>query len=78
MPEPVERYEPEGIDYGWIMQVTFVSTILLGAPAVALLYWTTGVSLPTWGSRVEFAIRVGAVVWFVVAVSVYAYARKKN
>ena len=74
MPEPVETTSPDGVDYGWVMQVTFVTTILLGAPVVALL--SMNVELPTWGSRVEFAIRVGAVVWLVVALSVFAYAKR--
>ncbi|WP_458205372.1 DUF5822 domain-containing protein [Haladaptatus sp. NG-SE-30] len=78
MPEPVETYEPEGVDYGWVMQVTFVTTILVGAPIVALLSVVSGVTLPTWESRVSFAIRVGAIVWFVTAVSVYLYARTRQ
>ncbi|WP_336364099.1 DUF5822 domain-containing protein [Halalkalicoccus salilacus] len=75
MPTPVESHDPEGIDYGWIMQVTFVVTILVGAPLVAVL--STGTTLPTWGARVEFAIRVGAVVWVLVALSAYVYARRR-
>ncbi|WP_101298187.1 DUF5822 domain-containing protein [Halegenticoccus soli] len=74
--QPVERSNPEGIDYGWVMQVTFVVTILVGAPIVAAL--STGASLPTWESRVSFAVRVGAVVWMVTAVAVYLYARRTN
>lgn len=74
MPERVEEYTPEGVDYGWVMQVTFVTTIVVGAPAVAIL--ATQVSLPTWGARAGFAIRVGAVVWFVSAVAAYLYARR--
>lgn len=75
VPTPVESHDPEGIDYGWIMQVTFVVTILVGAPLVAVL--STGATLPTWGARVEFAIRVGAVVWVLVALSAYVYARRR-
>ncbi|USZ67748.1 DUF5822 domain-containing protein [Halorussus salilacus] len=78
MPQPVETHDPEGVDYGWVMQTTFVVTIVVGAPVVALLAWATGVSLPTWGSRVSFAIRVGSLVWFVVAVSVFLYARREQ
>ncbi|WP_255167503.1 DUF5822 domain-containing protein [Natrononativus amylolyticus] len=74
MPEPVETATPEGVDYGWVMQVTFVTTILLGAPFVALL--STTVELSTWSARAEFAIRVGAVVWIVVALAVFAYAKR--
>nr|WP_248898086.1 DUF5822 domain-containing protein [Haloplanus sp. XH21] len=56
------------------MQVTFITTIVAGSPLVALL--SLGQSLPTWGARVAFAVRVGAVVWFVTALLVYAYARR--
>lgn len=73
MPEPVERYDPEGIDYAWIMQTTFVLTIAFGAPAVALASWFA--SLPTWGARARFAIGIGAVIWFCLAIGVYGYAR---
>lgn len=76
MPEPVETHTPDGLDYGWVMQVTFVTTIVVGAPLVTLVAVVTGVSLPTWGARAEFAIRVGAVVWLLTALSVYAYARR--
>ncbi len=75
VPEPVETYEPDGIDYGWVMQMTFVTTIAIGAPLVATLAFVSGVSLPTWGSRASFAIRVGAIVWFVTAIGVFLYAR---
>ncbi len=78
MPEPVETSDPDGVDYGWVMQMTFVTTILVGAPIVALLALVTGISLPTWASRVSFAVRVGAVVWFVTALGVYFYARSRQ
>lgn len=71
MPERVDR--PDGVDFGWVMQVTFLVTVVVGAPAVALL--ATQVTLPDWGARVSFAVRVGAVVWLVTGVAVYAYAR---
>jgi ABC-type nickel/cobalt efflux system permease component RcnA len=74
VPEAVEEVDPEGVDYGWVMQVTFVVTILVGAPVVAVLsIWTT---LPTWGARAVFAVRVGAVVWVLVAVVVFLFARR--
>ena len=72
--QPVETSDPDGVDYGWVMQTTFVLTIVVGAPLVAVLSART--ALPTWGARVEFAIRVGAVVWFVVAIGIYLYARR--
>jgi membrane protein YdbS with pleckstrin-like domain len=73
VPEQVEQHDPDGVDYGWVMQVTFVTTILVGAPIVALA--ALFVSLPTWGARAGFAIRVGAVVWIVTAIGVYLYER---
>jgi membrane protein YdbS with pleckstrin-like domain len=76
VPEQVERYDPEGVDYGWVMQVTFVTTILVGAPIVALA--ALFVSLPTWSARAGFAIRVGAGVWIVTAVSTFLYARSRQ
>jgi len=36
VPERVETYETDGVDFGWVMQVTFVTTIVVGAPVVAL------------------------------------------
>lgn len=55
------------------MQTTFVVTILVGAPLVAVL--SAFVPLIGWESWVGFAVRVGALVWFVTALAVYAYAR---
>ncbi|ELY79849.1 DUF5822 domain-containing protein [Natrinema pallidum] len=76
MPERVETTTPDGVDYGWVMQTTFVATILVGAPLVAVLSATT--ALPTWADRVEFAIRVGAPVWLVTSVIVFAYAKRNQ
>ena len=75
MPERVEQYETDGVDFGWVMQVTFVVTIVVGAPLVAVL--SLGATLPDWGARVAFAVRVGALVWFTTAVSVYLVARRR-
>ncbi|ELZ07043.1 hypothetical protein C479_15597 [Halovivax asiaticus JCM 14624] len=74
MPEPVETSSPDGLDYGWVMQMTFVLTIVVGAPIVAIL--SLPADLPTWGDRVEFAIRVGAIVWLVTSLLVFAYAKR--
>lgn len=74
MPQSVERTDPEGIDYGWVMQVTFVVTILVGAPIVALL--AGRVELATWGDRAAFAIQVGAPIWFFTALGVFVYAKR--
>ena len=73
VPERVGRTDPEGVDYGRVMQITFVATIALGAPLVAVL--SSSVELPTWGARAGFAIRVGAVVWLVTALTVYGIER---
>ncbi|MFD1570955.1 DUF5822 domain-containing protein [Halorubrum laminariae] len=72
--QPVERADYEGVDYGWVMQTTFVVTILVGAPAVAVL--STLVTLETWGARAAFATRVGAPIWFLTAVAVALYAKR--
>ncbi len=76
MPERVETTDPEGVDYGWVLQTTFVLTIVVGAPIVAAL--STLTTLPTWGDRAEFAIRVGAPVWLCIGLAVYAYARSHS
>jgi len=76
VPDPVERTDPEGVDYGRVMQLTFVATILVGAPVVAIA--SVFVSLPTWGARASFAIRVGAVVWILTAVAVYVRERSRT
>jgi membrane protein YdbS with pleckstrin-like domain len=76
MPPRVETTDPEGVDFGWVMQVTFVVTIVVGAPVVAVAALFT--ELPTWGQRAAFAIRVGAVVWLLTAIGVYLYARRQS
>lgn len=75
MPVRVDQHDPEGTDFGWVMQVTFLLTILIGAPLVAILASRT--PLPTWEARVAFAIRTGAVFWFLTAVGVFLYARRR-
>lgn len=75
MADLVDTTDPEGVDFGWVMQMTFVITILVGAPIVAGL--SILVELPTWGSRVSFAIRVGAPIWFLTAVGTFLYAKYK-
>jgi uncharacterized membrane protein len=72
----VEQTDPEGVDFGWVMQTTFVTTILLGAPLIAIL--SLSVELTTWASRAQFAVRVGAVIWIVTAIAVYGYARYRS
>ena len=72
----VESTDPEGVDFGWVMQVTFVTTILVGSPIVAVA--SVGTALPTWTSRALFAVRVGAVIWLLTALCVYLYARYRR
>ena len=74
--DPVAKTNPEGVDFGWVMQVTFVVTILVGAPLVAVL--STTVELSTWGARANFAIRVGAPIWLTTNVAAYLYAKYKR
>ncbi|QZP37887.1 DUF5822 domain-containing protein [Halobaculum magnesiiphilum] len=73
VPERVESTDPDGVDYGWVMQMTFVVTVTAGAVLVAAL--SAFVTLPTWGARASFAIRVGAVIWIVTALAAYYYER---
>ena len=69
----VEETDPDGVDYGWVMQTTFVLTVVVGAPLVGLVAAVQ--PLPTWTARAAFAVRVGAAVWLVTAVAAYLYAR---
>ncbi len=77
MPERVESTDPDGVDFGWVMQTTFVLTVTVGAVVVTAVAVLTGVSLPTWEARASFAIRVGAVVWLLTTIPVYVYARRR-
>ena len=76
VPARVERTDPDGVDYGRVMQITFVVTILAGAPLVTVL--SLGFELPSWTDRALFAVRVGAVVWIVTALLVYVYERRRD
>jgi uncharacterized membrane protein len=76
VPERVETTDPDGIDFGWVMQTTFVVTVVAGAPLVAVL--SLVVELATWEARATFALRVGALVWFVTAIGVFLYARRQS
>lgn len=74
MPD-VTRHDPDGIDYGWVMQMTFILTILIGAPLVAIGSLLVD-DLGSWYARAAFAVRVGGVVWFGTAILTYLYARR--
>jgi len=73
VPERVETADPEGVDYGWVMQMTFVVTVTAGSVLVAAL--SAFVTLPTWGARAGFAIRVGAAIWILTALAAYYYEK---
>lgn len=75
MPELIERTDPDGVDFGWVMQMTFVLTILVGAPIVAVL--SAFVGLPDWGARAAFAIRVGAPIWLCTSIGLFFYERRR-
>lgn len=64
------------VDYEWVMELTFVLTVVVGAPAVAVL--SLFVTLPTWPDRAVFAVRVGAGVWLLTTIAVYGYARTRR
>lgn len=72
MTPDVTETDPDGVDYGWVMQVTFIASIFVGTPIVAVL--SIPVTLTTWTERAQFAIGVGAAVWFVVSILVFLYA----
>lgn len=74
MSPEVRTTDPEGVDYGWVMQVTFISTIFFGTPIVTVLSVFT--ALPTWPDRALFAVRVGAVIWLVTLLVTYTYASR--
>ncbi|WP_439026773.1 DUF5822 domain-containing protein [Haloarchaeobius sp. DT45] len=72
-PSTREAVETDDL-YAWVMQTTFVVTILTGAPLVAI--FSLLFDLQTWNARAEFAVRIGAIVWFVTAIGVFVYAKK--
>ncbi|WP_368408718.1 DUF5822 domain-containing protein [Haloarchaeobius amylolyticus] len=72
-PSTREAVETDDL-YAWVMQTTFVVTILVGAPLVAI--FSVLFDLTSWAARAEFAVRIGAIVWFVTAIGVFVYAKK--
>lgn len=74
MSPEVRTTDPEGVDYGWVMQVTFISTIFLGTPIVTVL--SVFADLPTWPDRALFAVRIGALLWLVTLLLSYTYASR--
>lgn len=74
--QPVETSSPDGIDYGWVMQTTFIVTIVVGAPLVTIAALLIDPALSSWGDRARFAVSIGALVWFFTAIAVFAYAKR--
>lgn len=74
MSPEVRTTDPEGVDYGWVMQVTFITTIFLGTPIVTIL--SVFAELPTWPDRALFAVRIGALLWLVTLLGTYTYASR--
>lgn len=74
VPERVDSSDPDGVDYTWVMQVTFILSLAVGVPVIAGL--SIFVSLPTWGQRATFAVQVGAVIWLAIALLVFGYAKR--
>ena len=66
---------PDEVDYTRVMQLTFVTTILLGVPLVVAL--SLFATLPTWAARAEFAVRVGALVWLVTGIGIFLRERRR-
>lgn len=73
MTPDVEQTDPEGVDYGWVMQVTFIAALVVGVPVVVAA--SLFASLSSWPDRAIFAVRVGAPVWLVINLSVFGYAK---
>lgn len=74
MPEPVETTDPDGVDYTWVMQVTFLVSLVVGVPVVVALSLSR--SFDGWTAMALFAVRIGALVWLLIALFVYVYARR--
>lgn len=61
--------ETAAVDFGWILQMTFVVTVVAGVPLLAL--GSVFVSLPDWPSRAAYAGAGGGSLWLVTAVGLY-------
>lgn len=63
----------ESVDYRWVMEMTFILTVVIGTPIIAL--GGLLVEFDGWTGRVVYATTIAALVWFLTAISVYLYAR---
>jgi len=79
VPERVDEGETgtrDGVDYTYVMQLTFLITILAGVPLVVVL--SLFVTLPTWTDRAEFVVRVGALLWLVTGTALFLRERRRQ
>lgn len=60
------------VDYQWVLEMTFIVTVVVGVPIIALT--SLLVDLPTWTARVTYATSVAAAVWLLTAVVLFGYA----
>lgn len=63
----------DAVDFGWVMEVTFILTVVIGTPIVVL--GSLWFDIDGWTARVVYATTVAAALWFVTAIAVYVYAR---
>ncbi|MFP4590466.1 MAG: DUF5822 domain-containing protein [Halobacteriales archaeon] len=64
------------VDHTRILQTTFVVTVLVGAPLVALS--SLLVDLPTWRARAAFAGVVGGSIWLLTAIGLLVRSRRRG
>ena len=65
----------DSVEFGWVMEVTFVVTVLVGTPLV--IFSSLFVELDGWTARLVYATTIAAAVWFVTAIAVYLVARRR-
>lgn len=65
----------EAVNYRWIMEVTFVVTVLVGVPLIAVA--SAFITLDDWATRVRFATTLAAIVWIGTAAGAYLVARRR-
>ncbi len=58
-----------GVDHTRILQQTFVVTVVIGAPALAI--GSLFVDLPTWSARAAYAGTFGGSLWLGTALALY-------
>lgn len=74
-PDAPRMGEAEGIDYGWVLQTTFVLTVVVGVPIVAVA--SLLVDLSDWSARAAFAGTLGGTIWLLTALATTVYARRR-